>query len=122
MWPPVAPETLLLSSAESATCFSDYPDRVVIDVEALLPGRRWFTPSSPVAAAYAVKALGCDSLVFLAHDSYMDGDLRRVTGSGLVYDHSNDTYATNSAIAKEVADELGVASEWRWPVSRGGGH
>ena len=33
---------------------------MVIDVEALLPGRRWFTPSSPVAAAYAVKALGCD--------------------------------------------------------------
>ena len=116
---PVQPETVLLSRAESPTCFYDYPNRVVIDVEALLPGRRWFTPSSPVAAAYAVKVLGCDSLVFLAHDSYMNGDLRRVMGSELVYDHSNDTYATNSGLAKEIADELGVLSEWRWPRSRG---
>ena len=119
MVPPLSPETVLLSKAESPTCFYDYPNRVVIDVEALLPGRRWFTPSSPVAAAYAVKVLGCDSLVFQAHDSYKNGDLRRVMGSELVYDHSNDTYATNSAIAAEVAAELGVLAEWRWPVSRG---
>src|ERR1019366_3134379 len=88
---PMPPETVLLSSAESPTCFWDYRPREVIDVEALLPGRRWFTPSSPVAASYAVKVLDCDSLVFLAHDSFMDGDLRRVMGSELVYDHSNDT-------------------------------
>jgi len=77
--PPQAPETLILSAAQSARCFPTYAPRYVIDVRQLgLPVQAM---SSTLAVALA-HHMGCRSVRMLAMDSRL-GDFRTVVGNEL---------------------------------------
>lgn len=78
---PKAPETLILSKAQSRTCFDGYQPRVVIDVRAL--GLPVHCMSVTFAVAMAI-AMGCTGARLFAFDSYTRGDFRTVQGDELV--------------------------------------
>ncbi len=81
MVPPIMPETVVLSRAESSKCFRKYPNRIVIDVERQykLP---WWSMSALVAVRMA-KRMGATEIRMLAFDA-AHGDSRRVEGTDLV--------------------------------------
>ncbi len=81
MVPPIMPETVVLSVAESSKCFRKYRNRIVVDVEKQF-GLPWWSMSALVAVRMA-KRWGATEIRLLAFDA-AHGDSRRVEGSELV--------------------------------------
>jgi hypothetical protein len=108
--PPMPPETLILSAAQSRRCFPDYAPRYVIDVTKLGMTVRAFSTTFAVAMAHV---MGCSSVRMLACDGYTVGDFRTVQGGELVtigkgYNHAGEQ-ATN------LARRLRIGIEWVAP-------
>ncbi len=81
MVPPIMPETVILSAAESSKCFRKYPNRIVVDV-AKEYGIPWWSMSALVAVRMANR-WGATEIRLLAFDA-AHGDSRRVEGGELV--------------------------------------
>lgn len=107
------PEIGLFSTAESPHCKEDYPNRVVLDVESL--GLPWSTPSAPVATKLAI-AWGVAEIVYLCHDAYTSGDLRRVANDGeTIVTEPDGGYAAAGRLAQQIASDAGVQARWVTP-------
>lgn len=107
--PPEPPEVLLLSEAESRSCFTHYPRRHVIDVERDF-GLPWNTMSVPVATRLAA-LMGCTSILMLGHDAYTRGDNRRFDGRRVTPGTRGYHHAGFQAAA--IAAGLGIPMEFR---------
>jgi hypothetical protein len=107
--PPLDPEELLLSWAESSRCFPTYPRRHVFDVERDF-GMGWNTMSAPVAVKIATW-MGCTSLRMRGFDAYTCGDGRRVAVYG-VGAGSARGYARSGAQAAAIAAAAGLSVTW----------
>jgi hypothetical protein len=108
--PPLPPETLILSAAQSRRCFQDYAPRYVIDVTTLGMNVRAMSTTFAVALA---NLMGCSAVRMLACDGYTVGDFRTVQGDELVtigkgYNHAGEQ-ATN------LARRLRIGIEWVAP-------
>ena len=108
---PIAPERLILSQHESATGWSSYPDRYVVDVQRDFY-MRWFTPSAPVAVRIA-HVMGCSEVVMIGHDAHTRADGRRVDENGRRAERANDNYAENGKQAMLAARAVGLKQVWR---------
>ncbi len=112
MVPPIMPETVILSTAESSKCFRKYPNRIVIDVEReyQLP---WWSMSALIAVRMA-KRWGGTEIRLLAFDA-AHGDSRRVEGDKLV--EGDRGYAIAVDGIKEWARTADVDVRFIDPVS-----
>ena len=106
---PVAPEALIVSTAESPFCFEGYLLRYVVDVEADLH-LPWYTMSAPVATRLAM-LMGAARIVMLGFDSMTRGDTRTVEGNRLV-DSPHAGYMNAAVQAKEIAHAAEIPMEW----------
>lgn len=109
---PEPPETAVFSLRESPHCMGWYSPRIVLDVEAFaLP---WFTPSAPTATKVVIEG-GCSEIVYIAHDAYTTGDLRRVD-DGQVVGHETDLgYTQAGRLSASIAAAAGVPVRWVTP-------
>lgn len=103
------PEILLVSQRESRNCLPDYPQRVVIDVEAM--GLPWYFQSAPVAVKWAL-GQGATRFFMFAHDGYRNRDTRRVEGTELV-DQQDSGYWEAGWRADNIGREAGAEVLWR---------
>ncbi len=112
MSPPIAPEVLVLSAAESSQCFPDYPLRHVIDVTAEFH-TGWSTASAECAVMLAA-SMGCTSLLMFGHDAYTVN-----SGDRFMADPYNEDadplvgYRQSGKNAQTTADRLGLPISWR---------
>lgn len=109
MVPPIEPETILLSAAESSRCFPEYPRRVVFDVQRDF-GLRWHTMSA-VVAIRIVSLMGCRSVRMLAMDAWTTGDTRRVDDGKRILPGSPGYRSAGQRVAA-FASETGMSIEW----------
>lgn len=106
MVPPVMPERLIVSAAESPLCFPDYPDRIVVDVERLT-GLPWWTMSAPVAVHLAAM-MGASEVRMLAMDGWTGSDSRRVSTTGRIERLPLHPYLVAGRQSIEEAKKLGL--------------
>lgn len=106
--PPVEPEVLLLSAAESSHCFPRYPRRYVFDTLRDF-GVRWNTMSVPVAARIA-HWMGCTAILMLGHDAYTRSDYGRVKDGRIIA--GNMGYLRAAVQAREYAESVGIAIDF----------
>ena len=109
MVPPIEPEELLLSWAESSRCFATYPRRHVFDVERDF-GYEWNRMSAPVAVRIAMW-MGCTALVMRGFDAFTSGDVRRVPVNG-VGTGSPRGYALSGVQSAAIAKAAGLPITW----------
>jgi hypothetical protein len=112
MVPPIMPETVILSVAESSQCFRKYPNRIVVDLQRDY-GIPWWSMSALVAVRMA-KRWGATEIRMLAFDA-AHGDSRRVEGSELV--PGDRGYAIAVDQINEWSQTVDVALQWCDPVS-----
>jgi hypothetical protein len=112
MVPPIMPETVVLSVAESSRCFRKYPNRIVVDVQKEY-GIPWWSMSALLAVRMA-KRIGATEIRMLAFDAAR-GDSRRVEGDKLV--PGDRGYAIAVDQINEWSQTINVALQWCDPVS-----
>ena len=109
---PVEPEELILSTAESAHCFADYPLRHIVDVQREFH-TGWSTASAEVSVMLAA-AMGCTSILMLGHDAYTMSDAGRFVADPLNADREPlRGYVQSGSNAQAAADKLGLPVVWR---------
>jgi hypothetical protein len=112
MVPPIMPETVILSVAESSQCFRKYPNRIVVDLQRDY-GIPWWSMSALLAVRMA-KRWGATEIRMLAFDA-AHGDSRRVEGGELV--PGDRGYAIAVDQINEWSQTVDVALQWCDPVS-----
>lgn len=111
MLEPREPEILLVTTMESPFCFYRYPHRILINVGQVchVP---WWTPSAPVAVAYAA-GHGAKKVVMFANDAYTKGTTLAVEDDNGLLDLHDKGYFVAGQIADRLAHERGIEIEWR---------
>ena len=112
MVPPQAPETLILSRAQSAKCFPSYKPRYVVDVQrqfGITP--RAMSTTMAVSLAYW---MGCRKVRMLACDAVTAQDFRTVVGE-LALEKRGFGYLFAGKQASQRALALGMTLEWVAP-------
>jgi hypothetical protein len=105
--PPEAPETLILSSGQSRTCFASYEPRYVFDVTRFGLTRSCMSLTLAVALA---SLMGCSGARLLAFDAYTRDDFRTVVGSEL--QTIGRGYLHAAAQATRHAQRISLPLEW----------
>jgi len=104
---PQAPETLILSVAQSQKCFPAYEPRYTFDVT------RFGLPRTCMSLTFAValsKLMGCSQARLLAFDAYTAKDFRTVVGTELQTIGRGYLHAAGQAIRH--AAKVGLPLEW----------
>lgn len=110
---PRSPEVLVCSAAESWDCFTDYPARVVVDVEDEFKVP-WFTMSAAVAVHLA-RLMGAASVTMVAHDAHTTGSTDHYMGDGTIVSEPNSGYAPAGQMAEAALVATGLTAEWMTP-------
>ncbi len=109
---PQQPEIAMFCVRESPHCMEWYSPRLVLDIEAM--GLPWNTPSAPVSTKLAI-SWGCTEIVYIAHDAYTRGDLRRIV-DGETLDHETDLgYTQAGRQSHQMASDAGIQTRWVTP-------
>ncbi len=107
-----APETLIVTTAESPNCVWGYEPRITVDVQAEF-GIPWWSTSTELATKLALK-WGADRIVYVSHDGYATGDLTRVDQDVHV-EEPEQSYRDSAIRAEAMAKAGGAAVEWLTP-------